>query len=62
MQTIFGVIVASGDDSAELVPVDHRTGVLRNLMDPDPPRLEPDEGFYALGVLPGESDQADART
>lgn len=45
----FGFLVASGDDSGELVPVDHRIGILRNLMDPDPPRLEPDQGFYALG-------------
>jgi hypothetical protein len=50
-EVYFGFLIARGDDSGELVPVDHRIGVLMNLMDPDPPRLEPDQGFYAIGDL-----------
>ncbi len=46
-----GFLVASADDSGEFVPVDHRIGPLVNLMEPDPPRLEPDQGFYAIGRL-----------
>jgi hypothetical protein len=46
----FGFLVASADRGGDMVPIDHRTGVLTNLMEPDPPRLEPDQGFYAIGA------------
>ena len=49
-QAYFGFLVADADDSGELVPIDGRTGVLMNPMEPGPPRLEPNQGFYALGV------------
>jgi hypothetical protein len=48
-QVYFGFLVARGDDSGELVPIDHGIGVLTNPLDPRPPRLDPDGGFYAIG-------------
>jgi hypothetical protein len=53
-QAYFGFLVASGDKGGELVPIDAHTGVLINPMEPRPPRLEPDQGLYAIGV-PGNS-------
>jgi hypothetical protein len=52
----FGFLVASADDSSEFVPVEHQDGVLINPLEPRPPRLEPDQGFYAIGVA-GDSFQ-----
>ena len=45
----FGLLVARGDDSGELAPVDQVVAVLTNPMDPAPPRLETDCGFYEVG-------------
>jgi hypothetical protein len=48
-----GFLVSRADETGELVPVDHHVGPLVNLLDPKPPRLEPDEGFYAVGGFDG---------
>ncbi len=45
----FGFLVARRDDSGELAPVDQVIAVLTNPMDPAPPRLESDFGFYEVG-------------
>jgi hypothetical protein len=49
-QAYFGFLVASGDKSGGLVTIDAHIGVLINPMEPRPPRLEPDQGLYAIGV------------
>jgi hypothetical protein len=43
-----GFLVARAD-SGEIEPVDAVQGNLKNSLDPRPPRLEPDIGFYAIG-------------
>lgn len=47
-QVYVGFLVARAD-SGEIEPVDAVQGILKNLLDPCPPRLEPDIGFYAIG-------------
>lgn len=49
-QVYFGFLVASGDGEGQLVPIEHRRGALINPLEPDPPRLEPDQGLYSIGT------------
>jgi hypothetical protein len=44
-----GFLVARGDGSGELTPVEHAIAVLANPLDPAPPRLDPEVGFYEVG-------------
>jgi hypothetical protein len=45
----FGFLVADLNDPQNLTPVEHVVAALKNPMDPRPPRLESEVGFYEIG-------------
>ncbi len=49
-QVYMGFLVAGVDDQADdMKPVQHLVGELENPLEPRPPRLEPDFGYYNIG-------------
>jgi hypothetical protein len=45
----FGFLVSDKNDPRKLTPVEHVIASLKNPMDPRPPRLESEVGFYEIG-------------